>query len=1818
MAERKIVAPDAPPTKPWEFYGFDSETDWIKDISIVRTFLDRTGLLYEDLDGLLALRFVNPGQNIVIGPKDSTKPACDTTNLELRNLDAAALDRIHRFVRLQRRLGWPMRDLDRAIFALRAGAIDKELLIELADLQRLAAELDLPIARLLAFYAPLDTFLYAGEANDPPLYDQLFLNPTIIKPVPVEFALKATRDELATIGDLGNKKVATALLAALGLTGDDLAALIDAVPLDSVTNKKLLNRANLTRIARSIFLARALGLRIADCLRLLKRAGSDLDPFFLTDSANPKVAPGVPARTLAFTAVAGKLAESGFTLAEVELLLSGGTDSASPATPPDDALARVLEDIRAGHQEIVKATSEVTDSTGDHTRRQLTLLGWDADLLEEALGTLLGKLTYTASLAVLPDKLVFPEPVRDKISYDTVAKVLRYAAPMTLAEKTALLALSTDSAYKNAVEALFKAPRDLIAARMNAFLTEEDASEIFDDSVSGEVRLGKVLEKLMPYLRRTRSEALVLQKAVTALGLDRATGEALFTTRLHSRATPTDPLLRDLLATSFLGSDPQVKVTRAAFPVPMDALSLAYRVAFVIARLGINARQLPWVIGRAATAGWLNLDALPLKPADPAATFTAWLRLLDLVRLRDGMPKGEAALTRVFDLADRTGTTVDTLLQALAEETGWSLTDVKDLAGNSCFNLQLDDFKNEKALKALLRLQAAFALLGRLGVGAERALAWARQEPTQADALDARQAAKARFTDQDWLAAAGSLRNGLRERQRASLVSYLVQRPGTGQSWNDANSLFQHFLIDVEMSPCQLTSRVKQATSSAQLFVQRCLMNLEKDVKADAAKDTGWRDWKWMKSYQVWAAARQVFLYPENFVEPGLRDDKSPFCIELENELIQRELTDESAEEAYLHYLEKLDTVARLDVQGVYHQVEPGVDVLHVFARTRNTPHIYYYRRRVNGFRWTAWERMDLDIEGDHLIPFVWARRLHLFWAVFTLESDPQTLNIELGEDVAAAKRYWRIQLAWTQLKNGKWEPKKLTRESLQSDGDQPPQLSAFRFWAGVHESQGDLHVFAVQIVPGDAKPFHVLGEFIFTGCHGTVVPNPEKQSSNPVLPKRTQVWGMELVEATLNEEPLYLGQDAAFQSLDKTPSDFNSPFRLLVHPKVDMETNPSLFTTIFQEPFFFTDEQRTLFVEPKSGVAPVAALRAGESSPPPAEELSLRSIPPPAGPVKTQGLEPLLQPPAWSGQALARRSAVRALTASSQASRLLAGSSERLGGSFELAATRPAFRFHTFYHPYVCLFIRELNRFGVDGILNRKIQVEPWNVAGQRPFDFARTYSPTRPPVTNPPTPPLVAEPYPVEDVDFSPRGSYALYNWELFFFIPLTIAVRLSQNQRFEEAERWFNSIFDPKDTSGTNTRQRFWRTRPFFDTADATYRNQQIEELLRKLASGDTDLEKAVQEWRLNPLNAHAVARLRTTAYQKAVVMEYLNHLLRWGDQLFRRDTLESLNEATQLYVLAAEILGRRPERVKSRSAASPKTHNELGSQRFADLSRPLAAAELLVPETSGDLALTDAAPPPRFLLSTFCVPNNEKLLGYWDLVADRLFKLRHCMNIEGVERQLALFEPLIDPALLVRAAAAGVDLGSVLADVNAVLPPYRFPTMAAKAAELCAEVKSLGAALLSALEKRDAEALSLLRSSHEIGVLTAAREVRRKQIDEARETLAGLERSLELRGRQEAVLLLAPVHQPRRSGPSRALPRRHCRAVGGRRGRSDWKHPRPHTRRQARLSDHDRFHLRRQQSRQRPQGTRRLLGARRRHPELDRLPGRDPGRLRAPPR
>jgi hypothetical protein len=141
----------------------------------------------------------------------------------------------------------------------------------------------------------------------------------------------------------------------------------------------------------------------------------------------------------------------------------------------------------------------------------------------------------------------------------------------------------------------------------------------------------------------------------------------------------------------------------------------------------------------------------------------------------------------------------------------------------------------------------------------------------------------------------------------------------------------------------------------------------------------------------------------------------------------------------------------------------------------------------------------------------------------------------------------------------------------------------------------------------------------------------------------------------------------------------------------------------------------------------------------------------------------------------------------------------------------------------------------------------------------------------------------------------------------------------------------------------------------------------------------------------------------------------------------------------------------------------------------------------------------------------VPANPKLLGYWDVVADRLHKVRHCQNIEGLERALALFAPPIDPGALVRAAAAGTGGGAALRGLPIRAPHYRFRVLSDRAFAAANQVRLLGRTFTNALVARDREALAELVAGQDVAMTEGTRSLLRLQRDDAESALAALEQT-----------------------------------------------------------------------------------------------------------
>jgi hypothetical protein len=1249
-----------------------------------------------------------------------------------------------------------------------------------------------------------------------------------------------------------------------------------------------------------------------------------------------------------------------------------------------------------------------------------------------------------------------------------------------------------------------------------------------------EQRFSSVLQPLLNYLRRYLSQNLIIRALAEALNLEVRGAELLLTQLVIVPIVPNQKAIAFFLKQEFI-DDTLTEEAVKAFEEAVKTFTLLWKIALILNKLAITPVMLPWLF-ESGSELLINLNALPFENTDvPSVSFSELRKLLRLIKMRDALRLDDPSLLKLLNAENR-----QTFAQVLSELTGWSESDLRLLAKH------FEDFPNEPTQnyglislsfpedyrngEALTRFQACLEMSKRLGVSAQENFKWLTPDLTAKATRSIRLAVQAKYGFDQWLKVASPLRDKLRIQQRNALVSYLVGgNAQTNAKFKDTNDLFAHYLIDVEMAPCMLTSRIKQAISSVQLFIQRCLMNLEPDVTMttdDADKWTSWKKW-----YRVWEANRKVFLYPENWIEPELRDNKSPFFKDLESELLQNEVTLETVEAAFRRYLEKLDEVARLEISGMYYQENEEIlhqeneKILHVFGRTRGIPHIYYYRRWENSADWTPWERVDLDIEGDHLIPVVWNQRLYLFWPIFTEKANQPT---EQEKDAGSEpSKYWQIQLAWSEYKNGKWSAKKVSIETISLGEDWFEEKKEFHF-SSQTTINGDLivicygKIFSTTNSKTDEIELiqHNLGYFTLSGCDGTVEAKVfEKaivqEATNPVYYGNFEyqkyselILGYEYPlifnSAKVDSNGKLLTPKTYIKTLENTPGTY----------KITFPVQFQYFVT--QSPFFYEDRNRTFFVTPHERQL---------------DRITLNTALPESvgsGMVLNFTRKNVEEPTIPNSNAITT-TAAPLTNVGSNANAALALSLQNPPKNGQLHIARNSlfgkkYLFEMFYHPFVGRIIRHLNLYGFDYTLN------PTKTPGLRRQEasevfFGDKYDPTS----------AVKSPHPVQDFDFL-DGAYSLYNWEFFFHAPFLIANHLSQNQRFEEAHRWFHYIFDPTnrstEVSGT---KRFWKIKPFVDNEDATKR---IDKLL-KLLSEDEDNSKEkqslvaqIEAWNNNPFNPHLIARMRITAYQKAVVMKYLDNLIAWGDQLFRRDTIESINEATQLYILAAEILGPRPQSIQAQKR-EPETYNSL-RDHLDDFSNALIEVENTLPPAqdktsplkkkplgindfaqAGDNKTAPPEPPaPLGTILYFCIPKNDKLLSYWDTVADRLFKIRNCMNIEGVVRELPLFEPPIDPALLVKAAAAGIDIGSALNDLNAPLPHYRFQVVLQKAVELCADVKALGAALLSALEKKDAEELSLLRSGHEIKLLDAVRQIKEQQIEEAEEALAGLRKTKQL--------------------------------------------------------------------------------------------------------
>jgi hypothetical protein len=138
----------------------------------------------------------------------------------------------------------------------------------------------------------------------------------------------------------------------------------------------------------------------------------------------------------------------------------------------------------------------------------------------------------------------------------------------------------------------------------------------------------------------------------------------------------------------------------------------------------------------------------------------------------------------------------------------------------------------------------------------------------------------------------------------------------------------------------------------------------------------------------------------------GIPDDKTDLFQELEGAFLQGDVSSDLAEDALFTYVKKLEQIARLKIVTIHCQedsLDPGSNILYVIGRTHSLPHKYFHLSYAHQM-WTPWKPITTDIEGDHVITFLWRNRLSLFLLTFLGKANPGGS----GDPVCPSSEYLR------------------------------------------------------------------------------------------------------------------------------------------------------------------------------------------------------------------------------------------------------------------------------------------------------------------------------------------------------------------------------------------------------------------------------------------------------------------------------------------------------------------------------------------------------------------------------------------------------------------------------------------------------------------------------------------------------------------------------------------------------------------------------------------------------------------------------------------
>ncbi|UVK87270.1 insecticidal toxin complex protein TcaB2 [Pseudomonas sp. B21-051] len=899
----------------------------------------------------------------------------------------------------------------------------------------------------------------------------------------------------------------------------------------------------------------------------------------------------------------------------------------------------------------------------------------------------------------------------------------------------------------------------------------------------------------------------------------------------------------------------------------------------------------------------------------------------------------------------------------------------------------------------------------------------------------------------------------LLEKRRAALVEYCIGKAARrNYSFvKTPQDLFELLRMDpLDNYPVQ-SSWVAEAISCAQQFIHAAYRKLEPGYEKTVFPTEHLKLWELYSNYPDWAALALIAVYPENFINPFVRQRKTRLFKALENDLNQTRLTGDSVQRALQGYLKAFEQTCNLDVISACLDGDSASRATYYFVgRQRVQPFQYFWRKAdieltasgnpVNPAAWSEWQPVDIPV-GNRVLdmrPLFWGGRLCLVWAEWR-----DQVGIKDKEGYLAPRL--DINLAFMS-QNAEWSaPLSLygaDQESADEDIDisADARLLATTFSDAIHP-RGRLGVLLIS--PAGLRVSATRDVFFR--------PLPEDDGSwleylaihrftdvltlqHALTPKNQPV--VEINGGTEGALMAYFGLQALFFEeggkdflwvrglcrAKSVPSDKTQDFKLELHDGAAGDPSP-LEPSKSIAGGWATDWMQ--MERTKGGFTGLVEFTlSGEDQGSKTFTVSLTKI--------TRFVPPTLEKNALDA-------------------------AQFIG--FGQSGMLQRARLNSLFGPELV----QLSNISVDAVLHWDTQflTEPPPAAGS------------------------ITEPNGAFD------GANGLYFWELYFHLPHLVAARLRAEDRYLEAQSWSHHVFDPQDSQDLQDprnpvkprsvppRPKYWRCRPL-------------------AAAGNVGFEA------LTPTDPDAIAYAAPRHYQILVFTEYVKNLVAWGDWYYRQLTRDALVAAKLCYVQAQFLMGKPPsaravtrwqaqtvEALMSKSASRPALEQFEQELQFSLADIPPAA------EASPLMG--------RLANEPFKLPINEQLLDLFDLPGQRLSNLRNNLTLDGKPLDVPLFSPPTDPNQLLRdLAAGGLGMPRPMGG-RLVVGAFRWRVSYEAALRAVQTLQEYGSQVLRLLEQRDRAEQEELQQEHLKELGDYARKVQEQSIAQLEASLTALGQS-----------------------------------------------------------------------------------------------------------